>query len=144
MWTSGSFRISKIGVLQEQVSEFLVRTHQVPDIILDFETGMNHGPIMRGSDKGQKREQILKAFSAQCLPQCLLGALGFRRFDKDHSGSREYPVFGLAVRDGPVDRRPEGCQSLIDRVELASPRRRYLEKLDRLLDGLRLGLWIAR
>ena len=51
-----SSRISKIGVLQEQISELLVRAHQLPDVVLDFETRMNNGPIMRSSDKCEKRE----------------------------------------------------------------------------------------
>ena len=106
-----SFRISKIGVLQEQESELLVRAHQLPDVVLDFEAGMHHGPIMSSSDKCEKREQILKAFAAQCLPQCLLSALGLRRFDKDQSGSCKYPVFDIAVRLGPIDRRLEGRQT---------------------------------
>ena len=75
--TSGrALPISEIGILQEQGSEFLVGGHHLPNVILDFEAGMYHGPIMSSSDKGEKREQILKAFAAQCLPQCLLGALG--------------------------------------------------------------------
>jgi hypothetical protein len=68
--------ISEIGILQEQERELLVRAHHFPDIIFDFEIGMHHGPIMSSSDKCEKREQILKAFAAQCLPQCLLGTLG--------------------------------------------------------------------
>jgi hypothetical protein len=97
---------------------------------------MNHGPIMRGSDKCEKREQILNAFAAQRLPQCLLGALGLRRFDKDHSGSREYPVFGLAVRDGPVDRRLDCRQTLIDRIELAPPFAAWHAHIRVIADGL--------
>ena len=68
--------ISEIGVLQEQGSKLLVRAHHLPNVILDFEAGMHYGPIMSSSDKREKREQILKAFAAQCLPQCLLSALG--------------------------------------------------------------------
>ena len=68
--------ISEIGILQEQKRELLVRAHHLPNVILDFEARMHHGPIMSGSDKCEKREQILKAFAAQCLPQCLLSALG--------------------------------------------------------------------
>jgi len=74
-----SSRIIKIRVLQEQISELLVRGHQLPDVILDFETGMNDGPIMRSSDKCEKRKQILKAFTAQRFPHYLQGALGLRR-----------------------------------------------------------------
>jgi hypothetical protein len=51
-----SSRVSKIGVLQEQMSELLVRAHQLSDVVLDFETGMNGGPIMCSSDKCEKRE----------------------------------------------------------------------------------------
>src|SRR5580693_4390506 len=138
-----SSRVGKIGVLQEQISELLVRAHQLPDVVLDFETGMNGGPIMRRSDKCEKREEILKAFTAQCLPQRLMGALGLRRLDKEQSGRCKYPVFGFAFRDGPVDRRPDCRQTLIYRIELAPPWRGCLEKPERLLDGLRCGLCIA-
>jgi hypothetical protein len=50
--------IPGIGVLQEQGSEFLVRAHELPDVVLDFKTGMNHRPKMSCSDEYQKREQI--------------------------------------------------------------------------------------
>jgi hypothetical protein len=60
--------ISEIGVLQEQGSELFVRAHHLPYVILDFKAGMHYGPIMSGSDKREKREQILQAFAAQCLP----------------------------------------------------------------------------
>jgi hypothetical protein len=85
--------------LQEQGSQFLVRVHHLSDVVLDFETGMNRGPIMGCSDKCEQREQILQATTAQCVPQRLLGAFGLRRFDEDQSGRGKYPVFGLAVGD---------------------------------------------
>jgi hypothetical protein len=136
--------ISGIGILQEQGSELLVRGQQLPDIVLDFKTGVNHGSIMRRPDECEKRELILETFAAKCLPQDLSCALRLRRLDEHQSGSCKYPVFGLAVRDRPVNRRFDGRQTLIDRIELAPPRWRRLEKLERLVNGLRRGLWIAR
>src|SRR5580704_16585256 len=75
MANGNALPIPEIGILQEQGSELLVRAHHLPDVILDFEAGMHHGPIMRSSDKREKRKQILEAFAAQRLPQCRLGAL---------------------------------------------------------------------
>ena len=120
-----------------------MRSHELSDVVLDFEPGMDDGPIMSSSDKREKREQILKALAAQCLPQCLPGALGLRRLYKDQSGSCKHPVFGVAVRVGPID-RPEGRQALVNRFKLPPPRRGDLEKLERLLDGLWRGRSIAR
>src|ERR1700734_1507805 len=135
--------ISEIGILQEEGSELLVRAHHLPNVILDFETGMHHGPIVSSSDKSEEREQRLKAFAAQCLPHCLLGALGLCRVDKDQSGSCKYPVFDIAVWLRPIEGRFEGRQTLVNRIKLSPPGWRHLEKLERLLNRLGHGRGIA-
>jgi len=136
--------IPGIGVLQEQGSEFLVRAHELPDVVLDFKIGMNHRPKMSCSDEYQKREQILDAFGAKSSPQRLPGALGLRRLDKDQRGSGKDQVFNLAVRGGPIAGPFDGRKAIINRFERPPPRRRRLEKPDRLLDGLRRSRSIAR
>ena len=130
--------------MQEQGSEFLVRAHELPDVVLDFKTGMNNRPKMSCSDECQKREQILDASGANGAPQRLPGALGLSRLDKDQRGSGKDPVFDLAIRGGPIDGTSDGRKALINRFELPPPRRRRLEKLERLLDGLRRSRSIAR
>jgi hypothetical protein len=62
---------AEIRVLQKKGTEFLMQSHQLPDILLDFDRGMDHGPIVSGSDEREKGEQILKSLRTQCLPQCL-------------------------------------------------------------------------
>src|SRR5215813_5630545 len=62
---------AEIRVLQKKGSEFLMQSHQLPDILLDFERGMDHGPIVSSSDEREKGEQILKSLRTQCLPQYL-------------------------------------------------------------------------
>jgi len=136
--------ITEIGVLQEQGSELLVRAHELPDVVLDFKTGMNNRPKMSCSDECQKRKQILDASAAKGSPQRLPGALGLRRLDKDQRGSGKDPVFNLAVRGGPIDGPIDGRKAAINRFELPPPRRRRREKLERLLDGLRRGRNITR
>jgi hypothetical protein len=39
--------LAEIGLLQEQVSQPLVRAHELPDVILDFKAGMNDRPNER-------------------------------------------------------------------------------------------------
>ena len=108
--------IPGIGVLQEQGSEFLVRAHELPDVVLDFKTGMNHRPKMSCSDEYQKREQILDAFGAKSSPQRLPGAFGLRRLDKDQRGSGKDQVFNLAVRGGPIAGSFDGRKAFSDFV----------------------------
>ena len=62
---------AEIRVLQKKGTEFLMQSHQLPDILLDFERGMDHGPIVSSSDEREKSEQILKSLRTQCLPQYL-------------------------------------------------------------------------
>jgi hypothetical protein len=109
--------------LQEQGSELLVPAHELPDVVLDFKTGMNNRPKMRSSDECQKREQILDASAAKGSPQRLPGLLGLR-LHKDQRGSGKDPVFNLAVRGGPIDGPVDGRKALINRFDLPPPRRR--------------------
>ena len=48
-----------------------MQSHQLPDILLDFERGMGLGPIVSSFDEREKGEQILKALRTQRLPQDL-------------------------------------------------------------------------
>jgi hypothetical protein len=57
---------AEIRVLQKKGSEFLMQSHQLPDILLDFERGMDHGPIVSSSEEREKGEQILKSLRTQC------------------------------------------------------------------------------
>ena len=136
--------IPEIGVLQEQRRELLLGAHELPDIVFDFKARMNHCPIMGCSDERQKREQILDTLRTKGSPQHLAGALGLRWFDKHQRGSGKDPVLNLAVRGGPIDGLFDGCQACINRLELSPPRRRRLEKLERLLDALWRSRSIAR
>ena len=45
---------AEIRALQKKGSEFLMQSHQVPDILLDFERGMGLGPIVSSSDEREE------------------------------------------------------------------------------------------
>src|SRR5262245_30585343 len=52
--------LSWVSALQKKRSELRIQSHKLCCIVLDFELGMDHGPIMRSSNERQKGEQILQ------------------------------------------------------------------------------------
>jgi hypothetical protein len=118
--------------------------HKLPDVVLDFKSRMHDRPVVRRSDEGKKRQKILEAPAAQRFSQQRLGALGLQRLDKNHSRSREYPIFQVACGSGPVDRFLDCRQACINRLELSLPRRGCSQQNKDFFDLLRARRRVAR
>jgi len=78
--------------------------HQLPDVVLDFKTGMDNRPVVSRSDEGKKREEILQAFATERVSQRRPRVLLLFRRNKEHGRGGEYPVFQLAARLRPFYR----------------------------------------
>ena len=57
--------------MQQQGRKLWVAIHELFDVAFHIDGGMDKRPKMRGSDKGQKREDILTAFAAEGMSQHL-------------------------------------------------------------------------
>ena len=114
-------------------------TQKLSDVVLDFKPRMHDRPVVSNSDKCKKRQKVFEAFAAQCMSQQRPGTLGLQRLDKDHGRSREYPIFEIAFRSGPVGWFVDCRQTFINWFERSSPRRGCSQKTDDLLYRLRTG-----
>ena len=56
--------------------------HELFDVVLNFNTGMDKRPKMSGSDKGEKCQQILEALTAKGMSQHTQGTLRLLRITK--------------------------------------------------------------
>src|SRR4029450_1896917 len=86
---------------------------------------------------------MLEAFAAKGIPQHFSRKLRLRRVHKDQSAKRKQMGFDFATRSGPFDRLLHGRQATVNRFEVPPPRRRCFQKLDHLLNGLRLSRGVA-
>ena len=84
--------------MQQQGRKLWVAIHELFDVVFHLDGGMDKRPKMRGSDKGQKREDILTAFAAEGMSQYFLSALRVHRIHKDQSAKRKPRISDLRFR----------------------------------------------
>ena len=108
--------------------------------------GWDNRPKMSGSDKRKKRQDILEAFAAKGIPQHFSSKLRLRRvqqrFERQSANNRSSISANQERAIRPASSWPPSlhCKS----VRVPPPRRRCLQKLDHLLNGLRLSRGVAR
>ncbi|MGB7939949.1 MAG: hypothetical protein WCF72_15200, partial [Pseudolabrys sp.] len=130
--------------MQKQRRKLSVFAQEFFDVILHLNTGMDNRPKMSGSDKSKKRQDILETFAAKSLSQCSSGTLRLRWVHKDQRANRKQWVFDFATRNGPIDRGFHRRQATVNRFEVPPPRRRCFQKIDHLLNSLRVTRRVAR
>jgi hypothetical protein len=61
----------RIRFLQKQGRKLFVSVHELVDVLLHLNSGMDDRPKMSGSDKSKKRQDVLEAFTAKGMSQCI-------------------------------------------------------------------------
>ena len=59
------------GSCKSKAASSLCSVHELFDVVLHLNIGMDNGPKMSGSDKSKKRQDILAAFAAKGMSQCI-------------------------------------------------------------------------
>jgi hypothetical protein len=122
--------------LQKQGRKLFVFVHELFDVLLHLNSGMDDRPKMSGSDESKKSQDVLAAFAAKGTSQHIEGTLRLHRVHKDHSANGKQMVFDSGIWSRPINRPIHPLQATVNRFEVPSPRRRRLQKLDHLLNGL--------
>ena len=130
--------------MQQQGRKLLVFVHKLFDVVFHLNSGMDKRLIMSGSDESKKRQDILAPFAAKGMSQHIEGTLRLHRVHKDHGANRKQLIFDFGIRSWPIDRLIHSLQATVNRLEVPPPRRRCLQKLDHLLNGLRRSRRVAR
>ena len=55
--------------MQKQGRKLFVSVHELFDVLLHLNSGMDNGPKMSGSDESKKRQDVLAAFAAKGMSQ---------------------------------------------------------------------------
>jgi hypothetical protein len=64
-------RRPRLGFLQQQGRKVFVSVHELFDVVLHLNIGMDNRPKMSGPDKSKKGQDILAAFAAKGMSQCI-------------------------------------------------------------------------